>query len=112
MAPVSRIVQFVRDRYTEAQALLDDPGLPDFLTATLQDGSILTVWEKDHARAELQAKLEQLEMHDECGSGLGYCDDGGHGWTHRPPEDRGCADLAYMAAPYVAHPDYRPEWRP
>jgi hypothetical protein len=55
--------------------------------------------------AEVQAKRRILERHAECGTGYGYCDDGGHG------SPGGCADLKDAAAPYADHPDYRPEWR-
>jgi hypothetical protein len=60
-------------------------------------------------RAECDAKRRIIERHRECGTGHGYCDDGGHGWGDGLP--LGCADLADLAAPYADHPAYRQEWR-
>lgn len=68
---------------------------------------------KTHARrhmAECEAKRAIVALHAQCGTGHGYCDDGGHGWGG--DEGLGCADLAYMATPYADHADYRDEWRP
>jgi Family of unknown function (DUF6221) len=58
--------------------------------------------------AECEAKRRIVELHSRCGTGIGYCDDGGHGWGDGGP--LGCADLAYAALPFADHPDYLPEW--
>ena len=59
--------------------------------------------------AEVRAKRQIVRLHAACGTGTGCCDaDGGRGG----PEGMGCTTLAYLATPYAAHPDYRPEWRP
>jgi hypothetical protein len=55
---------------------------------------------------EVAAKRRTLECHASCGSGIGYCDDGGHGI-----DDLGCGDLIDLAAVWCDHPDYRAEWR-
>ena len=56
--------------------------------------------------ADVEAKLNIVHRHAACGTGSGYCDDGGH-----PLEGGGCADLADLARPFAGHPAYRPEWR-
>jgi hypothetical protein len=56
---------------------------------------------------EVDAKRRTLTRHASCGTGTGYCDDGGHGWD----EIGGCADLADLAAPDHEHPDYNPAWK-
>jgi hypothetical protein len=60
--------------------------------------------------AECEAKRRIVERHGRCGTGMGYCDDGGHGWGGE--DGLGCADLADLAAVYADHPDYRDEWKP
>ena len=59
-------------------------------------------------RAEVRAKRQLVRLHTACGTGTGCCDDGGRGGA----DGIGCTTLAYLAVPYAAHPDYRPEWRP
>ncbi|GAA5048274.1 hypothetical protein HNP84_000213 [Thermocatellispora tengchongensis] len=62
---------------------------------------------------EVEAKRSILGRHERCGSGVGYCDDGGHGWSEADGEPfTGCRDLQDLALPYADHPRYRPEWRP
>lgn len=58
--------------------------------------------------AEVRAKRQIVRLHAACGTGTGCCDDGDRGGQ----EGIGCRTLAYLAIPYAAHPDYRPEWRP
>jgi hypothetical protein len=62
----------------------------------------------DRVLAECEAKRRIVERHKDCGTGYGYCDDGGHGWGG--DEGLGCADLADLASVYAAHPDYSEEW--
>lgn len=57
-------------------------------------------------RAEAHAKRQIVRLHAACGTGTGCCDDGGDA------AGIGCTTLAWLARPYAAHPDYRPEWRP
>lgn len=60
--------------------------------------------------AECEAKRRIVKRHTKCGTGSGYCDDGGHGWVDAA--EPGCADLADLALPYADHPGFRDEWRP
>lgn len=60
--------------------------------------------------ADLNAKLSIVARHERCGSMVGYCDDGGHGWDE--VEGGGCADLGDLALAFAAHPDYDERWRP
>lgn len=58
---------------------------------------------------EVAARRRTLERHEECGTGVGYCDDGGKGW-----EKAGfflCNDKMDLASIWSDHPDYRDEWR-
>ena len=55
---------------------------------------------------DVEAGRAIVDMHADCGSGVGYCDDGGHGG------DGSCGTLCYLAAVYSDHPDYRLEWKP
>jgi len=59
-------------------------------------------------RAEVRAKRRIVRLHADCGTGTGCCDHGGRGGD----EGIGCTTLAYLALPYAADSDYRPEWRP
>lgn len=61
-----------------------------------------------HVIADLDAKLAIVNRHTACGTGNGYCDDGGHGWDDL--EGGGCADLADLARPFAGHPDYQEDW--
>lgn len=84
-----------------------------------QDGTMVIAWFDDHldcARLpalfdprrvlrEVEAKRGAVDMHEDCGSGAGYCDDGGHGI-----DGIGCPDLLLLAAVYRDHPDYDPAW--
>ena len=78
---------------------------PDRLATCMHDGR--------HSPArvlrEVEAKRRILERHRGCGSGIGYCDDGGHGWDGTDP---GCAEMEDLAAPYSDHPGYDPRWKP
>lgn len=58
--------------------------------------------------AECLAKRSIVHRHRNCGTGVGYCDDGGHGWDD---DDPGCGDLASLAAIYSDHGDYQQGWR-
>lgn len=60
--------------------------------------------------ADVDAKRRTVDRHAQCGTGSGYCDDGGHGWDGG--DVLGCADLADLALPYADHADYREGWRP
>lgn len=68
-----------------------------------------SVWPPARVLRDVEAKRRIVERHADCGSGGGYCDDGGHGWDHLP--GGGCAELADLAVVYADHPDYREEWR-
>jgi hypothetical protein len=61
--------------------------------------------------AEVDAKRRILARHEQCGTGHGYCDDGGHGWRL----DDGtpvCGDKLDLTRPYADRPGYRSEWAP
>jgi len=57
----------------------------------------------------IDAQRRTLKRHTGCGSGIGYCDDGGHAWDF--PDPPGCPDLADLAAPDEDHPDFNPAWK-
>ncbi|MFI7615101.1 DUF6221 family protein [Nonomuraea terrae] len=62
---------------------------------------------------EVAAKRSILDRHKSCGTGVGYCDDGGHGPSVEDSEAfTGCSDLKDLATPYADHRDYRREWAP
>ena len=56
---------------------------------------------------EVEAKRRILKRHRNCGSGIGYCDDGGHGSDGTGP---GCAEMRDLAAPYTDHPEFDQAW--
>ncbi|NYJ07734.1 DUF6221 family protein [Petropleomorpha daqingensis] len=101
------LAEFVRarldddERTAERCCYTDQPwiGLVDFRGAHYLGLSCARV------RADVHAKRQIVRLHAACGTGTGRCDEGG-------PEGIGCATLAYLAVPYAAHRDYRPEWRP
>jgi uncharacterized protein DUF6221 len=57
---------------------------------------------------DIAAKRAALKRHARCGSGIGWCDDGGHGI---PPEFGGCFDLREIALVDEAHADFSPLWK-
>jgi hypothetical protein len=54
---------------------------------------------------EVEAKRRILARHAECGTGSGYCDDGGHDLG-----SLGCSDLLDLAAPFAGEPGYKEDW--
>lgn len=54
---------------------------------------------------EVKAKRRILARHAECGTGSGYCDDGGHDLG-----GLGCGDLRDLAAPFSGEPGYDERW--
>lgn len=74
------------------------------------DARHIEAWGPDVVLADLDAKLAIVARHERCGSMVGYCDDGGHGWDD--VEGGGCGDLGDLALPFAAHPDYDERWRP
>ena len=85
---------------------------PDRHTAELPAELADHIARHDPARAlrEVEAKRRVLARHTGCGTGIGYCDDGGHAWDDEDGP-RGCADLADLVAVYSDHPQFREEWR-
>lgn len=55
----------------------------------------------------VEAQRRTLARHTECAQGGGRCADGGHGWD----AGHGCDELADLAAPDHAHPDFNPAWK-
>lgn len=58
----------------------------------------------------IEAQRRTLARHAGCGEHYGYCGDGGHGYEYDDGGGQGCADLADLAAPDHAHPDFNPAW--
>lgn len=90
------------------------PGRPEVpITGYLPDGMADHIARHDPARVlrEVAARRRTLERHRNCGHGVGYCDDGGHGWYD---DARGalCNEKLDLAAAWSDHPDYREEWKP
>jgi hypothetical protein len=57
---------------------------------------------------DVAAKRATLKRHARCGSGLGWCDEGGHGI---PPEFGGCFDLRELALVDEGHADFSSLWK-
>ena len=83
--------------------------LVEFPTARIGEDEAVARYSPTRTRAlaECEAKRRIVARHKLCGTGIGYCDDGGHGWDEDSP---GCADLSDLALPYADHADYREEW--
>lgn len=60
---------------------------------------------------EVEAKRRALNRHSRCGTGVGYCDDGGHGEIDESDRGYGCPDLADLASACAEHPNYDTAWR-
>jgi hypothetical protein len=71
--------------------------------------ALIALKEAYRALRVVEAQRRTLARHTNCGSGVGYCDDGGHAWDF--PDPPGCADLADLAAPDHEHPDFNPAWK-
>lgn len=57
---------------------------------------------------DVAARRTALKRHARCGSGLGWCDDGGHSI---PTEFGGCFDLRELALVDEGHADFSPLWK-
>jgi hypothetical protein len=132
---MSEIADFLRARYAERRALAEaaSPG-PWHANAehdevlavdgiTVAEGFALSgrqlratvdhiaANDPDDVLADCDAKLAIVTRHSACGSGSGYCDDGGHGWDDI--EGGGCPDLADLAQQFAGHPHHKgEEWAP
>ena len=60
--------------------------------------------------ADIAAKRDILKLHAICGSGHGYCDDGGHGGIGATGNLLGCSTTALLAQPFADRPGFREEW--
>jgi hypothetical protein len=49
-----------------------------------------------------------LNRHTSCAGGIGYCQDGGHGWES--PAGAMCGDLLDLAVMWDDNPDYDTRW--
>jgi hypothetical protein len=49
---------------------------------------------------EVKALRKLADLHGNCGTGVGRCDDGGHAY------DAGCPDIVTVASIWADHPDY------
>lgn len=63
------------------------------------------IYDPERVLADIASKRAIVARHAECGTGYGYCDDGGHGI-----DGVGCAELFDLAAPFSAEPGYQQEW--
>jgi hypothetical protein len=124
---MTRIVEFLEARYGELEHAAKSAGgigwvadLSDVYTADDEGRRVISdaTWavanhvalhDPEKTLRDLAAKRALTADHADCGSGGGYCDDGGHGWDHLP--EGGCSTLAHLAAPYDQHPDFDPAWR-
>lgn len=79
------------------------------LRATVQH---ITFHDPAYVLDDIAAKRQIVDLHRECGTGLGHCDDGGHGIDFDDLPGGGCATLLFLAAPFADHPDFDPSWRP
>ena len=87
---------------------------PDYQTFSDDDTAIasayLSCFRPLRMLREVAAKRRVLSLHNSCGTGIGYCDDGGHGLKDADGRPLGCADLFELAGAWSGHPDYRAEW--
>ncbi|MFE7517259.1 DUF6221 family protein, partial [Streptomyces sp. NPDC057540] len=66
---------------------LDGGWMTDALTTA--DANHIARHDPARVLAEVGAKRQTVERHAQCGTGVGYCDDAGHGWDWAP--GGGCA---------------------
>lgn len=102
-----KLTAFIRARLDEDERVTYNPALMPVAGPGLSNLV-------KRARADIEAKRRTLERHAQCGSGNGYCDDGGHAWEAGEGGETfgGCADLLDLAAPWSDHRDYDPAWHP
>lgn len=112
---MSDIVEFLRAQLAEEQRLWEL-----FLAA---EGGGLDSWgdigAADQAwaahqvdpAADIASKLAIVDLHDECGLGGGYCDDGGRGGAGPNCDLRGCGTLELLAQPYAGRDGWDEAWR-
>ena len=82
----------------------DDGGLPKALT------DFIAAHDPTRALAEVAAKRAILRLHDSCGSGCGYCDDGGHGGAGPDMDLPGCPTTTLLAQPYRDRAGWDEAW--
>ncbi|MEV7654651.1 DUF6221 family protein [Streptomyces anulatus] len=97
------LADFLRARYAEDAQAVRANWHRDSITSEQYHGTPI---DPTRLLADLDAKLAIVNRHAACGTGNGYCDDGGHGDL----EGGGCADLADLARPFAGHPDYQEDW--
>ncbi|MFE2973361.1 DUF6221 family protein [Streptomyces sp. NPDC059258] len=130
---MNALAEFLRARYAERRAIAEaaspwpwkiNPDDPEEVLAsdgilvadvfalssnqTRNTATFIATNDPADVLADLDAKLAIVGRHVACGTGNGYCDDGGHGWDDL--EGGGCADLADLARPFAGHPDYQESW--
>lgn len=81
------------------EGAMTDAGFEDF------DAALIASHSPARVVREVEAKRRIVERHAQCGTGSGYCDDGGHGI-----DGVGCPDLLDLAVPFSAEPGYKQEW--
>jgi Family of unknown function (DUF6221) len=74
---------------------------------SLMEGKFAAAHDPSRVLREVEAKRRILKRHRNCGSGIGYCDDGGHGSDGTDP---GCAEMRDLAAPWSDHPEFAKGW--
>lgn len=110
--------------YVQESAVVHHPGpLPSWATTVVPpdseggagiepaDAEHVARWDPARVQAEVEAKRRILARHEQCGTGHGYCDDGGHSWEL----DSGtpvCPDKLDLAHPYAGREGWREEWAP
>lgn len=102
--------------YQGAYAPLPEAQVPHIRYIADAETPEIAAWiaRHDPARAlrKLAVRRRILARHGNCGTGTGYCDDGGHGLEADDGTPSGCADLYDLAGIWDDHPDYDPEWKP
>jgi hypothetical protein len=111
---IGDLVAFVRARQDEAEAKANtlffacrNPNwMPDF---TGCGGPAAEAYWQHFTGArmlrDVEVKRRIVERHEQCGTGVGYCDDGGQGI-----DGVGCAELLDLAAIDSDHWEYQAAW--
>jgi hypothetical protein len=111
---MSEIADFINAQYDKRAALAHAAASGPGIGADLYNGSdesrrayrgLLDAYDEDWILADIESKRRILARHAECGTGSGYCDDGGHDLG-----SLGCSDLLDLAAPFSDEPGYKEDW--
>jgi Family of unknown function (DUF6221) len=86
--------------------ITDEGGILRVRHTWVREGEHIARHDPARVLREVEAGRRIVARHRDCGDGMGYCGDGGHGG------DVLCPDMADLLVRWADHPDYDESWKP